>query len=62
MANKIDTKLLSRKMIFGAAIAYAAFWLALFIPLSVNFAIPIAGAIAILAVEWVSEKTGFFFI
>lgn len=51
-----------RKMIFGAAIAYAAFWIAMFLPFTVNLAIPLAGAVAILVVEWVSEKTGFFFI
>ena len=61
-AKNTNTRVWFRKAIFGAAIAYAAFWIALYLPFSANLAIPIGGAIAILLVEWIAEKTGFFFI
>ena len=61
-AKNTNTRMWFRKAVFGAAIAYAAFWIALFLPFSANLAIPLAGAAAILLVEWISETTGFYFL
>mgnify|MGYP001599425163 CR=1 FL=1 len=61
-AKNTNTRMWSRKAIFGAAIAYAAFWIALFLPLPASFAIPVAGAIAILLVEYISSKFGLFIL
>lgn len=62
MADTKNTKVWFRKAIFGAAIAYAAFWIAAFLPFSANLAIPLAGASSIFLVEWISESTGFYIV
>lgn len=56
------TQTIFKKMVFGAAIAYASLWILAYLPISGFLAIPISGAIAILIVEYIAGKTGFFLI
>ena len=51
-----------QKMVFGAAITYAAFWIAPLLPFSTHISLLISGAIAIFAVEIIARETGFLII
>ena len=54
-------------MIFGAAIVYAALWIAILLakaqlPIPSFLLVPISGAISILIIEYIFKKTGFLVI
>lgn len=62
MASQKQDQGIAKKMIFGAAVVYTAFWINGFLPFPQYLSIPVSGALSILVVELIVEAIGFFFI